>query len=134
MTPPTALILLAFLLALTVGALAAAVVAGLRRKRRLHIALVVIAVCGLVITIAQAYSVGSLYDLEATGATHRIHRFFARLSTLFLVAPAALGVATLRNPSVRPWHRRLAFVSLALLGAATVSGVTMMVLASPLPS
>lgn len=117
-------------LALTLALLGGVVVTGLRARRRVHLVLVASAVVSLGVTIFYAERLGELYDLEAAGAITPIHLAIAKVTTLAYLAPIATGIATIRNPAWRDWHRRAAYTVLALTVLTAVTG-TWMVLASP---
>lgn len=120
------------LLSCTVAALVGAVFAGTKGRLRLHIPLVVLTVVLLGLTVWQARELGELYDLEGSGMIYPVHRFVARLTAFALVLPVVAGVATLIDRSRETFHRRLAWLALALIATTAVTGVILMLRAAPL--
>ena len=116
----------ALFLVLTVIALVAVVVTGLRARVKLHIGLVATTLVLLALTIYFAEQLGELYDLRAAGAITPIHLTLAKITTLAYLLPVASGVMTLRNRAHRRLHFRLAMLVLALTLATTVTGATML--------
>ncbi len=121
-------------LVVTLGLLGGAVATGLRAQRRRHIPIVLSAVASLGFTIYYAEQLGHAYDLEAAGRIYPIHIFFAKLATLSYLLPIATGIATIRNATRRPLHRRVAFLVLALTVVTAITGTWMILAAEPLPA
>lgn len=130
MTPEVRFTLLAIV---TVALLAAAVAAGLRARRRLHVTLVATALASLGLTIWQAVRMGELYDLAAAGAITPVHLTLAKLTAVAYLLPIATGLRTWRHPSAKRWHRKVAFLALGMTALAIVTGVWMMLAAERLP-
>jgi len=116
-------------LALTLVLLGVVVATGLRALRRIHVTCVALALAALATTIYYAVKMGEHYDLASAGVITPIHLNLTKITTLAYLAPLVTGWMTTRNPARRPWHRRCAFVVLALTVATAVTG-TWMVLAS----
>lgn len=119
--------------ALTVVLLAAAVRAGFRARRRLHVTLVALVLTSLGVTIWHAERMGELYDLAAAGAITPVHLTIARLTVLAYLLPIATGLRTWRHPGTKRLHRKLAFLALGMTALAIVTGVWMMLAAERLP-
>jgi F0F1-type ATP synthase membrane subunit c/vacuolar-type H+-ATPase subunit K len=122
---------LAFLV-VTLAFLGGAVATGFAAKRRVHLPLVAGAVASLLTTIWFAEKLGHAYDLESAGRIYPVHLFLAKATTLLYLLPIASGVATIRNPRVRPWHRRIAFLVIALTVVTAVTGTWMLLAADPI--
>ena len=130
----TPLIGFATFLGLTVVLLACVTATGLLAKRKIHLVLVAMTLVSLVAAIIFAERLGRLYDLEAAGAIKPIHLFLAKFTTLAYLLPIITGLKTIKNPTWRPWHRRCAFLILALTVVTAVTGVWMIAAADPLPA
>lgn len=123
MTPVTGFFVL---LLLTVAALGVVVYTGLRRMRRLHVPMVLLALALLGGAIVYALRVGEIYDLEAAGAITPIHLNLARITTVCYLLPAITGVLTWRNERWRKLHGRLAWTIVALTIITTITGAMML--------
>lgn len=117
--------------ALTLAALAAAVVTGFKARRRWHITSVASAVVTLGATIYFALELGKLYDLESAGVITPIHLTLAKVTTAALLLPVAAGVRTIYRPASRALHRRLAFVALSLTVVTAITGAIMIMMSEP---
>lgn len=117
----------------TVALLAAAVRAGFRARRRLHVSLVAAVLASLGVTILSALRMGELYDLAAAGTITPVHLTLAKLTVLAYLLPIATGLRTWRHPRTRTLHRRLAYLALGMTALAFVTGVWMMLAAERLP-
>ena len=124
--------LIVFLIA-TVGLLAAAVVTGLRARRRLHVTSVVLALVSLGITIFWAEKLGELYDLDQAGWVTPVHLAFAKVTTVAFLLPVVTGLRTLRHPATRTLHRRVVVLVLTLVAITSVLGTWMVLASEPLP-
>lgn len=121
----------AFLL-LTVLLLAGVVVTGFAAKRRVHLTLVAATIVSLGATIFFAEALGRLYDLKAAGTIYPVHLTLAKITTLAYLLPILSGWRTILKPTFRPWHRRAAFLILALTLTTFVTGTWMLLAAERL--
>ena len=129
MTPAAGFV--TFLL-ITLAFLGAAVVSGLKAKRKVHLPCVGLAVLSLVVTIYYAEKLGDLYDLKAAGFMTPLHLTLAKITTLAYLAPVITGVRTLRNPGGRKFHGRVAFFVLLMTVLTAVTGTSMLLMSEPL--
>lgn len=116
-------------LALTLVLLGLVVATGLRARRRWHIPLVACALAALGTTIYFAEKMGEHYDLASAGPITRIHLWIAKITTLAYLLPVATGIRTIFDARMRRWHRRVAFLVLALTVVTAITG-TWMILAA----
>jgi len=125
---------LGFVLALayTLVLLAMAVTAARRHRVRRHVWLIGGALVGLGVTIWFAIELGRVYDLESAGVITPIHLTLAKITTAAYVLPILAGWRTLRRPAMRPWHKMLAYVVLALTVLSAITGTIMILRAVPL--
>ena len=119
-------------LALTLAGLGCAVATGLRAQRRRHIPCVGASLVFLAATIYYAKALGHHFDLRSAGVITPIHLALAKVTTAFYLLPIATGIATILNPARRRWHRRVAFLVLAMTVATAITGTAMLLLAKPL--
>lgn len=135
MTPLTTFVL-AF--GLTLGCLVVTLVSGLRwrikRRRGLHLGSVVCALGCFAWTIAAAYRLGDLYDLEAAGWIFPVHMFIARAGTAALLLPAVSGLVVLKTGRHHALHRKLAFLAFGTVVLAALTGFWMLYAAPYLAS
>lgn len=119
----------------TVSALVGVLWTGLswriKRRRRLHLSLVGLSVCLLVWTIIAALELGTGYDLHSAGRIYPVHMFLARLATLGLVLPVVTGLITLRTGKLHRYHRQCAFAAFSLIVLAAITGIWMILAATP---
>lgn len=120
-------------LLLTLALLAAVVSTGLRARRRWHLSFVGATVVALGITIFFAERMGHHYDLASAGRITPVHLWLAKLTTLAYLGPVVTGWRTLRDPTWRPRHRKVAFAVLTLTVATAVTGTWMLLAAERLP-
>ena len=111
---------------LTLVFLGCAVATGLKARRRRHLASVAGAVLSLGVTIVWALRVGELYDLASAGAITPIHLTLARVTTVAYLLPAATGLWTIRDPSKRKLHGKLAWIVLGLTVLTAITGTIML--------
>jgi heme A synthase len=104
----------------------------IKRRRALHLSLVGLTVALLVWTIAAALQLGKGYDLETAGAIYPVHMLLAKLATLSLLAPVATGVVTLRTGESHRHHRTGAFSAFVLIVLSAITGIWMILVASPI--
>jgi hypothetical protein len=119
-----------FLLA-TVALLCSVVFTGLRAKLAAHLALVVLTLGALATTIHFAKALGHEYDLASAGAITPVHLMLAKIATAAYLAPAITGVLTLRDRKHRRTHFKAAMFALALTVASTITGLWMLLAATP---
>ena len=120
-------------LALTLVALGATVLSGLRARLRLHLPCVAASVVLLGTTIWFAEQLGEEFDLESAGAITPIHLSIAKIATLAYLLPLVSGVMTYRDRKHRKLHFVLALLVLALTVAAAATGTAMLMLSDRLP-
>jgi hypothetical protein len=131
MTPERGFVL--FLL-LTLALLGVVVATGLRRVRRLHLACVPATLAALALSIHFAKGMGAHYDLASAGAITPAHLLLAKVATACYLLPIATGILTLRAERWRPWHRRAAFLVVALTLLTALTGTWMLLAAERLPA
>lgn len=119
-------------LVVTVLLLAGVTWSGFARRRALHFVLVGAALLSLALAIVYAKRLGEFYDLESAGWITPFHLGLAKFTTACYLLPLATGIATLRNPRVRVWHRSFAFLVLVLTLLATATGAWMLLASTPL--
>jgi hypothetical protein len=119
-------------LALTLAGLAGAVATGLKARRRIHIATVAASIACLAATIVYAKELGRQFDLESAGVITPIHLTMAKVTTALYLLPIATGITTIFKPGARRWHRRVAFLVLALTVLTAITGTTMLLMAKPI--
>jgi hypothetical protein len=116
----------------TVVLLLAVVLTGRAAARRAHLVLVALTLASLGTTVYWAERLGEGYDLEAAGAITPVHLFLAKVTVFAYLGPLISGVRTLKRPDVRPLHRKLAYLALALTVVTFVTGSWMVLAATPL--
>lgn len=121
-------------LLVTVAILAVVVVTGLQARRRAHVPAVISLVVSLGLAIFFAERLGEHYDVESAGWITPVHLTIAKITTVGYLVPVATGLWTLRHPGTRKLHGRVAFAIVALTVLTAVTGVTMVALATPLPT
>lgn len=119
-----------FLLA-TVVLLLGVVITGLRAKLAVHLVLVGLTLVSLAVTIVYAKALGLEYDLASAGRITPIHLTLAKIATAAYLAPAVTGVLTMRDRKHKRLHFKAAMFALALTIASTVTGLWMLLAASP---
>lgn len=119
-------------LVITVLVLVGVAWSGFARRRALHFVLVGAALLSLAMAIVYAKRLGGFYDLESAGWITPFHLGLAKFTTACYLLPLATGIATLRRPRVRVWHRRSAFLVLALTLLSTATGAWMLLASTPL--
>lgn len=117
--------------AVTLVLLGAVIATGKTRRIRPHIACVVATLGALAWTIHEAYGVGAVYDLASAGVITPIHLTLAKITTVAFLAPLVSGVSALLRPATRQVHAKIAWTVIALTIVCAVTGVVMMMLASP---
>ncbi len=120
-------------LGLTLALLGGVVFTGRRAKRRAHLVFVGLALAALGTTIFFAEKLGDHYDLDAAGFVKPLHLTIAKFTTLAYLAPLCLGFLTTRNRKWFRWHKRAAYLVLALTGLTSITGTWMLLAAESLP-
>ena len=116
-------------LALTVVALVATLIAGLRKQRRTHVFRALTTVALLVLTIVFAFMLSKVREFPPEEMA--IHKIFSRTGAYMVVPVAFTGAMLWRGPGWRWAHRGcVAIFLLAVLGA---SGTGMWVLSLSTP-
>lgn len=123
-----------FFLSATVVLLLGVLWSGFAARRALHFALVIAAVVGLALSIAYATRLGKLYDLEVAGWITPFHLGLAKVATAAYLLPVISGIALLKNPAARTWHRRIAFLVLGLTVVTLITGAWMLAASERLPN
>ncbi len=119
-------------LLVTVGFLVGAAITGRKRIIHHHVKFVAGAVVSLGVAIFFALKVGERYDLEAAGWITPFHKTLAKITTAMYLWPLITGPMA-RKGKIRPSvHRTGAWLALGLTVAATVTGVIMLMRATPL--
>ena len=118
--------------AFTLVLLGMAVWAGRTGRVRRHVSLVGGALAGLGVTIWLALELGRIYDLDSAGAITPIHLTLAKITTAAYVLPILTGLRTLFRPAMRPWHKRVAYLVLAMTVLSAITGTIMILRAQPL--
>ena len=106
----------------------------IKRRRALHLGLVGVSVCLLVWTIIAALDLGTGYDLDSAGRIYPVHMFLARLATLGLLLPVVTGLVTLRTGKQHRYHRQGALAAFSLIVLAAITGIWMILAATPYPA
>lgn len=119
-------------LALTLAGLACAVATGLKARRRRHLVSVAASLVCLAATIYYAKELGRQFDLESAGVITPIHLTMAKVTTALYLLPIATGITTIFRPAARRWHRRAAFLVLAMTVLTAITGTTMILMAKPI--
>jgi len=118
--------------ALTLIGLGCAVATGLRARRRLHIPCVAVSLACLAATIYYAKALGHHFDLKSAGAITPIHLTLAKVTTALYLLPVATGITTIFRPATRRWHRRVAFLVIAMTVVTAITGTAMLLMSKPL--
>ncbi|MFT7486136.1 MAG: hypothetical protein ACI9F9_001989 [Candidatus Paceibacteria bacterium] len=119
-------------LCITLVFLGAAVFTGFKARRKRHLCCVAGAVLMLVSTIYYAIALGELFDLESSGIVTPIHLTTAKINTAAYLFPVITGIWTIKNPSKRKLHGRVAMAVLVLTVFTAVTGTMMLAWATPL--
>ena len=119
-------------LVVTLAFLGCVVATGLKARRRVHIPLAVCALASLVTTIYFAEQLGQSYDLASAGLIYPVHLTFAITTTCLYALPVISGIITIKKPTFRTWHRRIAVLVISLTVVTAVTGTWMLLLANPL--
>lgn len=113
----------------TLAGLVGVLVTGLgwrkKRRRAAHLGFVGLSLALLAWTIHEALLLGSHYDLEAAGWIFHVHMLLARTATVALLIPALGGLVVLRTGRHHAAHRSAAFVAVALVTLAAITGFWM---------
>ena len=119
-------------LCVTLAGLAGAVVTGRAARRKAHFCCVTTAIVSLGVAIYYAEQLGKLYDLEAAGWIYPFHLLLAKVTTASYLVVIVSGLATLRSSSRRKTHGRITYSVLVLTVMTAITGIWMILAASPL--
>ena len=119
-------------LCVTLVCLGGAVVTGRAAKRKVHLSWVTGAVIGLATTIHYAKELGELYDLEAAGWIYPFHLLLAQVTSGAYLVVIGSGIATIKKASRRKTHGRIAYSVLFLTVMSAITGIWMLLSATPL--
>jgi len=119
-------------LCVTLAGLAGAVVTGRAARRKAHFRCVATAIVSLGVAIYYAEQLGKLYDLEAAGWIYPFHLLLAKVTTASYFVVIGSGLATLRSSSRRKTHGRIAYSVLVLTVMTAITGIWMILAATPL--
>ena len=119
-------------LCVTLAGLTGAVVTGRAARRKVHLRCVATAIVSLGVAIYYAEQLGKLYDLEAAGWIYPFHLLLAKVTTGSYLVVIGSGLATIRSSSRRKTHGRIAYSVLVLTVMTAITGVWMILAASPL--
>lgn len=119
-------------LLVTVGLLVGAAVTGRKRIIRHHVKFVAGAVLSLGVAIYFALKVGERYDLEAAGWITPFHKALAKITTAMYLWPLITGPMVLSGKVGPRVHRIGAWLTLGLTVASTITGIIMLMRATPL--
>jgi hypothetical protein len=103
-----------------------------KKRRRLHLSLVATTLGLLLWAIVVALELGEGYDLDSAGTIYPVHMAIARIATLSLAAPLVTGVITIRTGKLHRNHRNAALFSFCLVLLSAITGVWMVLAATPL--
>ena len=106
-------------------------VAGRSGRRRRHVVLVGCTLVALGVTIVYALELGKIYDLSTAGIITPIHLTLAKITTAAYVLPIVAGLFTWRRPSMRPLHKKLAWLVIVMTVVTAVTGSIMLLRAEP---
>jgi hypothetical protein len=115
----------------TLVSLALAVAAARAHKRRVHVAFVGCALAALGLTIVYALEMGKVYDLSTAGIITPIHLTLAKITAGAYLLPIVYGWRTWRNAAMRPLHKKLAYVVLAMTVLCAITGTIMILRSQP---
>lgn len=119
-------------LVITLVLLGAVVVTGKKTMRRRHLTLVVLAYIGLGLAIYYAELLGEEYDLDSAGLIYPVHLVFAKATVLAYLLPVITGVMTIKSKCKRTTHGRVAVAVILLTVVTAVTGLWMVLAATPL--
>ena len=115
---------------LTVVALVATLIAGLKKQRRAHVFRAVTTVVLLVVTIVFAFLLGKVRDFPPEEMA--IHKIFSRTGAYMVIPVAFTGAMLWRGPAWRWVHRACVAIFLLAVLAASGTGIWVFSLSSPL--
>lgn len=119
-------------LLVTVGLLVGAAITGRKRIIHHHVKFVAGAVLSLGVAIYFALKVGERYDLEAAGWITPFHKALAKITTATYLWPLITGPMVRSGRVKARVHRVGAWLALGLTVASTVTGIVMLMRATPL--
>jgi hypothetical protein len=119
-------------LVITLVLLGAVVVTGKKTMRRRHLTLVVLAYIGLGLAIYYAELLGEEYDLDSAGLIYPVHLAFAKTTVYAYLLPVITGIMTIKAKCTRTTHGRVAVAVILLTVVTAVTGLWMVLAATPL--
>jgi hypothetical protein len=119
-------------LVITLGLLGAVVVTGKKSLRRRHLTLVALAYIGLGLAIYYAELLGKEYDLDSAGLIYPVHLAFAKTTVYAYLLPVITGIMTIKAKCTRTTHGRVAVAVILLTVVTAVTGLWMVLAATPL--
>ena len=119
-------------LCVTLAGLAGAVVTGRAARRKAHFRCVATAIVSLGVAIYYAEQLGKLYDLEAAGWIYPFHLLLAQVTSGAYLVVIGSGIATIKKASRRKTHGRIAYSVLFLTVMSAITGIWMLLSATPL--
>jgi len=119
-------------LVVTLILLGAVVVTGKRSLRRRHLTLVVLAFVGLGLAIYYAEKLGHEYNLDSAGSIYPVHLAFAKSTVYAYLLPIITGILTIKGKCKRTTHGRVAVAVILLTVVTAVTGLWMILAATPL--
>jgi hypothetical protein len=119
-------------LVITLVLLGAVVVTGKKTMRRRHLTLVALAYIGLGLAIYYAELLGEEYDLDSAGLIYPVHLAFAKTTVYAYLLPVITGIMTIKAKCTRTTHGRVAVGVILLTVVTAVTGLWMVLAATPL--
>jgi hypothetical protein len=119
-------------LVITLVLLGAVVVTGKKSLRRRHLTLVALAYIGLGLAIYYAELLGKEYDLDSAGLIYPVHLAFAKTTVYAYLLPVITGIMTIKAKCTRTTHGRVAVAVILLTVVTAVTGLWMVLAATPL--
>lgn len=119
-------------LVITLVLLGAVVVTGKKTMRRRHLTLVALAYIGLGLAIYYAELLGEEYDLDSAGLIYPVHLAFAKTTVYAYLLPVITGIMTIKAKCTRTTHGRVAVAVILLTVVTAVTGLWMVLAATPL--
>ena len=86
----------------------------------------------------MALSLNKLKRLGDAGLTdlfeadRKLWTSMAKVTTALYLLPIVTGITTIYRPATRRWHRRVAFLVLAMTVLTAITGTTMILMATPI--
>lgn len=119
-------------LVITLVLLGAVVMTGRKSLRRKHLTLVVLTYVALGLAIYYAELLGEEYDLDSAGLIYPVHLAFAKSTVYAYLLPVITGIMTIKAKCTRTTHGRVALAVILLTLVTAVTGLWMVLAATPL--